>query len=297
MFENNQFLSKILLSIRNEKQFNAKEWIDKKSDLFNDYMKSNKLEGCVVSVSGGIDSAVTYLLAKYAMNKPNSCIKQIIGICQPIKSTHSIWTRALELEDNQISGARLAVLDQSEAFEHLTYEVKNKILAIDNDYGQIFADGQLKSYMRTPVNYYVAQLLSASGCPAIVLGTGNKDEDKYLGYFCKAGDGVVDVQLISDLHKSEVFEVGRVLGVPKSILDAAPTADLWDGQTDEDEMGFSYDFIELLLEYHEMSDQDKIDFENGCKENGEWEYFTVKRDMAEKIHKKNKHKFNFPVNL
>ena len=111
-----------------------------------------------------------------------------------------------------------------------------------------FANGQLKSYMRTPINYYTAQLLSAKGYPAIVLGTGNKDEDLYLCYFCKAGDGVVDVQLISDLHKSEVFQVGRLLGVPHHILEAPPSADLWEGQTDENELGefFIFLFIKKL---------------------------------------------------
>ena len=100
--------------------------------------------------------------------------------------------------------------------------------------------------MRTPVGYYVAQLFSQQGTPAIVMGTGNMDEDGYLGYFCKAGDGVVDVSTISDLHKSEVFAVSRALGVPSQTLDAAPSADLWDGQTDEGELGLTYDFIELF---------------------------------------------------
>ena len=77
----------------------------------------------------------------------------------------------------------------------------------------------------------------------MVMGTGNHDEDGYLGYFCKAGDGVVDVQLIADLHKSEVFKVGAVLGVPQSILSSPPSADLWEGQTDEDELGVTYDFV------------------------------------------------------
>ena len=71
------------------------------------------------------------------------------------------------------------------------------------------------------------------------------DEDGYLAYFCKAGDGVVDVQLISDLHKSEVFTVAKYLGVTESILNALPSADLWDEQEDEKELGFSYDFIEF----------------------------------------------------
>ena len=150
--------------------------------------------------------------------------------------------------------------------------------------------------MRTPAVYYVAQLLSSEGTPTIVMGTGNKDEDGYLAYFCKAGDGVVDVQLIADLHKSEVFEVGRVLGVPKSILVAAPSADLWDSQTDEEELGFSYDFIELWTNFLSMSQEDqdaakkKMSAE-GRKQFDEW------GGMAEKIHKRNKHKLNSPVNL
>lgn len=103
--------------------------------------------------------------------------------------------------------------------------------------------------MKTPVAYFVAQLLSQEGTPCIVMGTGNQDEDGYLAYFCKAGDGVVDVQLISDLHKSEVFKVGAVIGVPEDTLNAPPSADLWEGQTDEGEMGFSYDQVspEMML--------------------------------------------------
>lgn len=107
--------------------------------------------------------------------------------------------------------------------------------------GTPFADGQLRSYMRTPVGYYAAQLLSSHGFPCIVVGTGNLgmylatdcclelDEDGYLLYFCKAGDGVSDVQLIADIHKSEVFKVAKELNVPKSVLEAPPSADLWEG--------------------------------------------------------------------
>merc|ERR1711982_45345 len=132
--------------------------------------------------------------------------------------------------------------------------------------GNKFSTGQLKSYQRTPVGYYTAQLLTQQGFPCIVLGTGNYDEDGYLCYFCKAGDGIADVQLIADLHKSEVFTVGHHLKVPGEILNAAPSADLWDGQTDKDELGISYDFVELFTEYLRLSAEEQEKIKSECSE-------------------------------
>jgi NAD+ synthase (glutamine-hydrolysing) len=151
--------------------------------------------------------------------------------------------------------------------------------------------------MRTPVNYYCAQLLTSQGFPAIVMGTGNMDEDGYLAYFCKAGDGVVDLQLIADLHKSEVFKVGKYLGVPDSILNAKPSADLWEDQEDEKELGFTYDFIELYtgvyLNYDEF---EKESFILDLNEVSRAEFL----DFSEKcvaVHNRNKHKINGVINL
>ena len=150
---------------------------------------------------------------------------------------------------------------------------------------------------RTPVGYYVAQLLGQSGTPCVVMGTGNRDEDGYLGYFCKAGDGVVDVQLIADLHKSEVFKVGAVLGVPASILSSPPSADLWEGQTDEDELGVTYDFVELYTGWYLMlakKEQEEwltsLDEEN----RKEWDHCV---SICETIHKRNAHKLSGPMNI
>lgn len=150
--------------------------------------------------------------------------------------------------------------------------------------------------MRTPAIYYVAQLYSTSGTPTIVMGTGNKDEDGYLAYFCKAGDGVVDVQLIADLHKSEVFEVGKVLNVPQSILTAAPSADLWDDQTDEDELGFSYDFIELWTTYLEFDEYKRNKIRNSLSKEA-LQQLQDWGDLAVAIHKRNQHKLDAPRNI
>jgi NAD+ synthase (glutamine-hydrolysing) len=131
-----------------------------------------------VSVSGGIDSAVTYALMIEASKKANSPIKKTVGIAQPIHSTASVWKRAYELLP---LGGTIITVDQTKLYDELSSTVQKAA----NLKGGSFADGQLRSYMRTPVNYYVAQLLSANGNLSIVLGTGNYDEDGYLRYFCK----------------------------------------------------------------------------------------------------------------
>ena len=131
----------------------------------------------------------------------------------------------------------------------------------------------------------------------MVMGTGNHDEDGYLGYFCKAGDGVVEVQLIADLHKSEVFKVGAVLGVPQSILSSPPSADLWEGQTDEDELGVTYDFVELYTGWFlKQSKEEQASFvEKMDKETlEEWEHLS---SICEQVHRRNAHKLTGAVNL
>ena len=149
--------------------------------------------------------------------------------------------------------------------------------------------------MRTPTNYYASQLLKEQGFPAIVIGTGNKDEDGYLAYFCKYGDGAVDVQLISDLHKSEVFQVGKFLGIPESILEAPPSADLWEGHTDEEEMGFSYDFIEFYTGYY-LDLEDKITFVNSLSDFSKAEFLRYE-GLCVGIHNRNAHKLAGVINL
>jgi NAD+ synthase (glutamine-hydrolysing) len=282
----NPQLTEALETFRTKRNFVVADWVDKKCKMLNEYMKKCGLENCVVSVSGGVDSAVTLALLKHAQKMEVSPIKRVVGIAQPIHSTAKIQDRAYEL--CRAFDAECVTIDQTSLHSQLT-EIVQKNTGLK---GTAFADGQLRSYMRTPVNFYVAQLLGK----CIVLGTGNLDEDGYLLYFCKAGDGVADIQLIADIHKSEVFTVGYYLNVPKSILVAAPSADLWDGQTDEDEMGVTYDFVELYTEWKKMAENQRKAFLSSLSTESA-AFFKEKGDLIEAIHKRNSHKLVYPLNL
>jgi len=280
-----------LSEYRSTRKFDPKDWIAKKSAMFNDYMSKCGLKACVVSLSGGVDSAVTLALMKYASNQAGSPIQKCLAVAQPISSSQ--WAVDRARESAKSAGVELVIIDQTEQHKALASYVSKEVGIAQGP----FADGQLRSYMRTPVGYYVAQLLSSNKLPCIVMGTGNMDEDGYLAYFCKAGDGVVDVQLIADLHKSEVFAVGAELGVPQSILVAAPSADLWEAQTDEEELGFTYDFVELFTGYFlpkSAEEQAAFIASLDAQAAAQFEAWSA---SARQVHARNQHKFGGPKNL
>ena len=294
----------LLNNYRESIGFDPTEWANKKCKALNEYMTKNNLFGCVVGLSGGIDSAVTFMLAVRASELEQSPIKIVVPVLLPVAIIdtnsvvrakkqcqnakippfyHPIITNILDLSKSV--GSEMANWYQKDTFEKTEWQPSQ------------FAYGQLQSYIRTPILYFVTQLLSDRGNPSIVLGTGNKDEDHYLGYFCKAGDGVVDLQLINDLHKNQVFQVGKAIGVIDEILSAVPTAELWDGQTDEGELGFSYDFVEFFtMVFLPMSEQEKETFLKSLSE-ADNESFNKRANLCQAVHKRNAHKLKGVVNL
>eukprot|EP00758_Cryptobia_borreli_P004350 Tbor_TRINITY_DN4324_c0_g1::TRINITY_DN4324_c0_g1_i1::g.7642::m.7642/K01916/nadE; NAD+ synthase len=277
---------------RTTKNFNPRKWIETKCNNLNNYMRINNLKCCITSVSGGIDSAVTLSLCAKAREMDNSPIIKNIGICQPIKS--SPWALKRGKENIGACKATEIIIDQSQIFNLLKDTVDSAI----NIKGGGFAAGQLKSYMRTPAAYYTAQLLSQEGLPTIIMGTGNKDEDGYLGYFCKAGDGVTDINIISDLHKSEVYLVAKELGtVPINTINAEPSADLWEGQSDEEELGFPYSFVEMYTGWYLLLGNDKkVEFKASLCEEG-LRQFVLYEGKVEGVHRRNRHKIDGAINL
>lgn len=284
-------LQRVLQEHRKARNFDPAAWVEMKCAKLNDYMRRCGLKACVTSISGGIDSAVVLAMCARAMHADSSPIQKNIGLCQPIHS--SAWALERGKENIAACGATEVVVDQTQLHQELS-SVIEKAVGIE---GRDFARGQLRSYMRTPPGFYVAQLLSQEGTPAIVMGTGNKDEDFYLGYFCKAGDGVVDVQIISDLHKSEVFTVAEVLNVPANTRQAAPSADLWEAQTDEDELGFPYDFVELFTGWYlNQTETCKLEFLDSLSAEAR-QQFEQYTNACELVHRRNAHKLKGQVNL
>ena len=198
------------------------------------YLNDNGLKSFVVGVSGGIDSSVVSTLCAetrlptYAIGMPIHQNEEQ----ENLSDTH------LEYLQNTYSNVIVHKFDLTKVFDTFQFTMKefghNK-LSLANS----------RSRLRM-VNLY--QVAGSVG--GIVVGTGNKVEDYGVGFYTKYGDGGVDIAPIADLYKTEVWELGKFLGVDSRIIEAKPTDGLWDdGRTDEDQLGASYADLEYAMEH------------------------------------------------
>lgn len=225
------------------------------SDWMRSYLRTTGLRGFVVGLSGGIDSAVTAALAVEAVGADNTR-----GILMPCHSQPEDARYAKLLADEL--GIRTQTIDLT--------SVCNMLEGILPP-GPALARANLRPRLRMTVLYYVAQ---SNDC--LVAGTGNKPE-MMVGYFTKYGDGGVDIEPLGALYKHEVRELAKVLGVPQPIIDRPPTAGLWPGQTDEGEMGVTYDELDAVLDAMETGSRPVVSDEVIAR---------VERMMAASAHKR-----------
>lgn len=199
------------------------------------YAKNAKVNGFVVGISGGIDSAVTSTLCAKTGLK-TLCVEL------PIHQAKSQVNRGNE----HIKQLRERFKNIDEVEVNLTSTFENFKTVVPNTENSPKLDLTLantRARLRMTTLYYFAGLHGL-----LVAGTGNKVEDFGVGFFTKYGDGGVDLSPIADLLKSEVYELGKYLGVPNSILQAQPTDGLFgDSRTDEDQIGASYDELEWAM--------------------------------------------------
>jgi len=207
-------------------------------DWIKDYATTNGIESLVIGISGGIDSAVVSTLCAetglptYVLSMP---LNQIHSQAQ-LSDIHR------EFLANRHKNVVPLQVDLSSTYNQ--FLTATKFWLGDGMVSNKLALANTKSRIRMVTLYQVAG--SVGG---VVVGTGNKVEDYGIGFYTKYGDGGVDIAPIADLYKTEVWELGKHLGVDQRIIDAQPTDGLWeDGRTDEDQIGVSYAELEEAME-------------------------------------------------
>ncbi len=210
--------------------------IKKISEFIHAKVSESGSTGVVIGLSGGLDSATTAYLCAKSLNK-----EQILGIIMPTETTsyYDIEDAITVAEELGIEYEIIHVDDLIAPFKELCmHSVSNKLKNTD---ARELANANLKARIRMMILYYHANDLGR-----MVVGTGNRTE-LLVGYFTKYGDGGVDILPIGNLYKTEVRKIAKELGVPEKIIKKAPTAGLWEGQTDEEELGIKYETLDKLL--------------------------------------------------
>ena len=215
-----------------------KKIADRIGDWTRQYVEHATMNGVVLGLSGGIDSALVALLCKRAG-------VQVFCVNMPCHSSTAAYDRAAAFASEQ--GLSLVKVDLTDAHAEITIQFMR-----GNVIGTPSSHAALRSCLRAPTLSFFAHSLKC-----LIVGTGNRSEDRITRYFQKFGDGCVDFSPIADLFKSEVYDLFKWLATEgdtkpmgpgsQAIYDAKPSADLWgpdSGQEDEKELGLTYDEIE-----------------------------------------------------
>jgi len=213
------------------------------SNWIKDYANNmpKKAKSLVIGVSGGIDSSVSSTLS--AMTGLRTIV-----LSMPIKQKaeqHDLSQKHKDWLKNKFSNVEGYTLELDDVFKSF----ENTLSKFESEHGM----ANSRARLRMTTLYQVAAANSG-----IVVGTGNKVEDFGVGFYTKYGDGGVDISPIADCNKTEVWELGKELGILDEIINAAPTDGLWDdGRTDEGQLGLSYQELEEAMENPNSKNRNK----------------------------------------
>ena len=230
---------------------NTSEKVKFISNWIKDYVNNmpTKAESLVIGISGVIDSSVSSTLS--AMTG----LKTIV-LSMPIKQKSHQHDLSLKHQDwliKNFKNVEAHTINLDESF--LAFNAS--LSKFDSEHGM----ANSRARLRMTTLYQVA-----AANKGIVVGTGNKVEDFGVGFYTKYGDGGVDISPIADCNKTQVWELGKELGILKEIIDAPPTDGLWDdGRTDEGQLGLKYNELEEAMENPNSPNRDK--YENIRKQN------------------------------
>lgn len=218
--------------------------IDNVIVFIKEFLKNNGFNKIVVGLSGGIDSAVSAALAVRAVGKDN-----VFGFMLPYRTSSdaSFNDAKLVAESLNISYKKIDISSMVDGYFH-DYEEDADILRRGN--------AMARSRM-------IVLFDQSSKHNALVIGTGNKTE-LYVGYCTQYGDSACAFEPIGHLYKTEVKEMAKILGIPEPVITKKPTADLWEAQTDEEELGITYDLLdETIYQKFELKLSSEEMIENG----------------------------------
>ncbi len=186
-------------------------------------------KGVIIGLSGGIDSAVVASIAVRALG-----VEKVFVLFLPSDTTPNSDLKDVKSLCSQLN-VKLTVIDIQKLINSYSEEIQEK------EDPSLIEWANFKPRVRQTVLYFFANRLNY-----LVCGAGNKSE-LMIGYFTKFGDGAADILPIGDVYKTNVFQLGKYLNVPETILAKAPSAGLWKGQTDEAEIGMSYSQLDSIL--------------------------------------------------
>ncbi|MGQ9456217.1 MAG: NAD+ synthase [Armatimonadota bacterium] len=200
-------------------------------DWLKHQVRDASAKGLVLGMSGGVDSSVVAGLAKMA------CGDDVLGLIMPCHSDPQATADAQSVAAT--FGIETRIVDLSTAYDALIAVVPHK--------------GGMDTANIAPRLRMTALYCVAHSMGYLVCGTSNKTET-LIGYFTKWGDNACDLQPLAGLYKHQVYELARNIGVPERIIAKPPTAGLWEGQTDEAEIGMSYAELDAVLQALESGD-------------------------------------------